>query len=65
MGVGVAVGVGVGLGVAVGVGVGVWARSVPGNVTVATASAANRKNRVTRRILTAGKHDPFRGPAGL
>ncbi len=58
MGVGVAVGVGV------GVGVGVWANTVPGNVAVATASAASRKNRVTRRILPAGMHDPFRCPDG-
>ena len=53
-----------GSGVGVGVGVGVWARSVPGNVAVATASAANRKNRVTRRILTAGMHEPFRRSDG-
>ena len=55
---------GVGVGVAVGVGVGVWARSIPGNVAVATASAANRRNRVTRRILTAGMHEPFRRSDG-
>jgi hypothetical protein len=59
------VGVGVGVGVAVGVGVGVWARSIPGNRAVATVSAANRKNRVTRRILTAGMHELFRRSEGL
>ncbi len=58
------VGVGVGVGVAVGVGVGVWARSLPGKMAMAAASAANRRNRVTRRILTAGMHEPFRRSDG-